>query len=338
MDERVEMGKRPVSERVVYRNSKYDLDCPSSSSRPLVPPTPTSPARLINESAEPESVKQEISSLKTILVTVWPNLSWKSRSLLLLGFWFALLHAAATPLFSYLFARLLGTFFVGHDRAKLALKWSLSVLGVAVGDALASYLMHYLLECSGQAWVDRLRVEALHRILDQPRSWFDEEENSLSRLNGCLDRNAEEMRNLVGRFAGFVFVAAAMTTIAIVWSFIICWKITIVALASAPAMYLIIRGFEYISGQWESKSNEVAETAESIFTETFTSIRTVRALTLEDYFRRKHQRATAQVLEVGLKRSAYSGLFYGVSESGIHFITGTITVSPMKFRFADRNH
>jgi ATP-binding cassette subfamily B (MDR/TAP) protein 1 len=185
--------------------------------------------------------------------------------------------------------------------------------------------MHYLLECSGQAWVDKLRVEAFRRILDQPKSWFELDDNTVSRLNGCLDRNAEEMRNLVGRFAGFVFVAASMTTIATIWSFIICWKLTIVALASAPAMYLIMRAFEYVSGQWESRSNDAAEVAEAIFTETFSSIRTVRALTLEGYFRTKHGSAAGRVLAVGLKRSAYSGLFYGVSESGILFITGMFT-------------
>jgi len=204
----------------------------------------------------------------------------------------------------------------------MALTWSLSVLGVAVGDALASYFMHYLLEACGQAWIDTLRVEALKRILNQPRAWFDRDKNSISRLTECLDRNAEEMRNLVGRFAAFGFVAVTMMLMAITWSLILCWKLTLVGLASAPILYAFTRGFEAVSGKWEGRSNDAGEAASSIFMETFTNIRTVRALTLEGYLHKKYAKATQKAIKVGLKRSAYSGLFFGLSDSGIIFVTG----------------
>ena len=263
-----------------------------------------------------------IASLRRILSTLWPNLDRRGRILLVSGFFFALLHAAATPVFSFLFAKLLSTFFLTEGRAREALRWSLSVLGVAIADAIASYCMHYLLESCGQAWIDRVRVEALRRVLEQPRAWFDKDRNSVSRISGCLDRNAEEMRNLVGRFAGFVFVAVAMTVMAVIWSLAICWKLTMVGIASAPVMYAVTTGFEFVSGKWEGRSNDAAEAAGSIFTETFSNIRVVRALTLETYFRDKYARATRLTFQVGLKRSAYSGLFYGLSDSGILFITG----------------
>ena len=265
---------------------------------------------------------ERIASLRRILSTLWPNLDRRGRVLLVSGFFFALLHAAATPVFSFLFARLLATFFLKEDRARQALRWSLSVLGVAIADAVASYCMHYLLETCGQAWIDRVRVEALRRVLEQPRAWFDKDRNSVSRISECLDRNAEEMRNLVGRFAGFVFVAVAMTAMAVIWSLVICWKLTMVGIASAPIMYAVTTGFEFVSGKWEGRSNDAAEAAGSIFTETFSNIRVVRALTLETHFRDKYARATTLTFKVGLKRSAYSGLFYGLSDSGILFITG----------------
>lgn len=266
--------------------------------------------------------QKQIATLKQILGTVWPSLNFTARVILVLGFICALVHAAATPVFSFFFAKLLATFFLQNGRSKAALKWSLAVLGVAIGDATASYLMHFLLEVCGQAWIDRLRIEAFKRIIDQPRAWFDKEKNNVSRLAEYLDRNAEEMRNLVGRFAGFVFVAATMTLMAIIWSFIVCWKLTIVGLASAPVMYVITTGFESVSGRWEGKSNDAAEVAGAIFMETFSNIRVVRALTLEGFFRKKYAIATRDTLTVGLKRSAYSGLFYGLSDSGILFITG----------------
>ena len=270
---------------------------------------------------------RETLSLKKILLTVWPTLGWSKRVVLVCGFLCALIHAAATPLFSWVFSKLLGTFYLQSNRSQMALMWSLSVLGVAVGDAIASYFMHYLLESCGQAWIDTLRIQAMRRILDQPRAWFDRDKNSLSRLTECLDRNAEEMRNLVGRYAAFSFVAFTMMIMALVWSLIVCWKLTLVGLTSAPLMYAITRGFQTVSGKWEGKSNDAGEVAGSIFTETIGNIRTVRALTLEGYFHKKYAKATNKAMMVGLKRSAYSGLFYGLSDSGVIFVTGQLPAS-----------
>ena len=267
---------------------------------------------------------RQILSLKEILLTVWPALGWKERIVLVSGFLCALIHAAATPIFSWVFSKLLGTFYLQSNRSQMALTWSLSVLGVAIGDAVASYFMHYLLESCGQAWIDTLRIQAMRRILDQPRAWFDRDKNSLSRLTECLDRNAEEMRNLVGRYAAFSFVAFTMMIIALVWSLIVCWKLTLVGLTSAPLMYAITRGFQAVSGKWEGKSNDAGEVAGSIFTETFGNIRTVRALTLEGYFHKKYAKATEKAMMIGFRRSGYSGLFYGLSDSGVIFLTGTL--------------
>ena len=272
----------------------------------------------------PVEAARRAESVRTILKTVWPRLLCKKRVVLVAGFVFAAVHAAATPVFSWVLSKLLTTFYATDDRAGKALKWSLSVLAVAIVDASAAYLMHYLLEVAGQAWVDNLRTEAMKRILDQPRSWFDREKNSLSRLNDSLDRNAEEMRNLVGRFAGFVFVAIVMTCTSLVWSLTICWKLTLVGLASGPFMYGVSRGFQNVSGRWEGKSNDAGEATGSIFFETFVNIRTVRALTLEAYFHKKYAKATATALKVGFRRAAYSGVFFGLSDASVIFITGEL--------------
>ncbi|KAI9727849.1 MAG: hypothetical protein M1834_007895 [Cirrosporium novae-zelandiae] len=259
-----------------------------------------------------------ILPIRKILATVWPTLPARSRILLVLGFLFAFLHAAATPFFSWIFSRLLATFFSGDSNQ--ALVWSLCILGVAIFDGICSYLWRHLLEYCGQVWVDQLRSEAVKRMLAQPRSWFELDKNILSRLIGCLDQDGEEMRDLVGRFAGYIFVAAAMVVIAIVWSLTVSWKLTLVGLASTPFIYAILTAFTVVSGKWEGRSNDAGDTAGAIFTETFVNIRTVRALTLESYFHKKYTIATEEALKVGLKRSAYSGFFYGFANSGMMFV------------------
>lgn len=267
-----------------------------------------------------------IAPVKKILMTVWPALTWEKRTVLLLGFLCAAAHAAATPTFSWVFSKLLTTFYLADhsERSRMAMQWSLTVLGIAVVDSSAAFSMHFLLEYCGQAWIDSIRVESLKRVLDRPRAWFDKDRHSVSRLTECLDRNAEEMRNLLGRFAGYVVVAVTMVAMAIAWSLVLCWKLTLVGLVSAPFMYVVTRTFETVSGYWENRSNDAATSANAIFMETFSNIRTVRALTLESYLNTKYSKATSKALKVGFKRSAYSGLFFGLSESGILFVTALI--------------
>lgn len=266
----------------------------------------------------------QLASIRTILLTVWPNLTLTERVTLLCGFFFAGIHAAAIPTFSYMFSNLLSTFYISENRAQLALTWSLYVLTVALVDCGASYMMHYLLEYCAQAWVDALRIKAMMRVLDQPRSWFDKAINSRTKLIECLDRNAEEMRNLVGRFAGHVFVAMMIMILAITWSLVLSWKITLVAVACAPVLYALTRCFEVVNGEWENKSNEAGEVASSVFAEAISNIRIVRSFTIEPHFRGKYTGATQCAFKVGLKRALLSGILFGVSDSAIVFVTALV--------------
>lgn len=266
----------------------------------------------------------EHAPLMKVLGTILPRITWLEKVMLISGFISSVVVAAATPAFAYVFARLLNTFYTTEDQVSEAKKWALILLAVAISDGVFSFCTHYFLEHSGQAWITSLRVEALERILAQPKSWFDREENASNRLNDCLDRNAEEMRNLIGRFAGPIFTVIIMLGISIIWSFVIAWELTLVALACGPIMYAIIRGFSFVSGKWEHKCNHVAEMASSIFTETFSNIRVVRALTLEAYFERKHRVATMDTYKVGLRRAGYSGLLFGLTDSMTLFIIAVV--------------
>ncbi|KAF7125812.1 hypothetical protein CNMCM5793_002105 [Aspergillus hiratsukae] len=259
--------------------------------------------------------------LNQIMRTLVPSLTLRQRLLLLLGIISALMDASATPVFSYCLSQLFQSF---YDMKVSSLRWALAVLGVAIMDGTASYFMHYLLEASGQAWVDQLRKEAFKRVLDQPRQWFDEEGNSPSRITACLDQNAEDMRNLVGRFGGYILIAVAITVTAIIWCLVVCWKLTLVALSCGPVIYAITRGFEGTSGLWQGRCNEVSRNASDVLVETFSEIRTVRTLTLEPFFHNKYLKAASKCMKMCLKRAGYTGILFGLVESTIIFLSGLI--------------
>ncbi|RHZ60109.1 ABC transporter ATP-binding protein [Aspergillus thermomutatus] len=268
----------------------------------------------------PPSEQQRLP-ISHIMRTLVPSLTMRQRLLLLLGIMSALVDASATPVFSYCLSQLFQSF---YDTRVSSLRWALAVLGVAIIDGTASYFMHYILEASGQAWVDQLRKEAFNRVLDQPRQWFDEEGNSASRITACLDQNGEDMRNLVGRFGGYVLVAVAITVTAVVWCLVVCWKLTLVALSCGPVIYAITRGFEGTSGLWQGRCNEVGRNASDVFVETFSEIRTVRTLTLEPFFHKKYLKAASKCMKMCLKRACYTGILFGLVESTIIFVSGLI--------------
>lgn len=265
------------------------------------------------------SKQQNITSIMSIMKTIIPSLTVGQRFLLLLGFVCALGHASATPLFSFCMSQLFATF---YDKNTNAITWCLAVLGVAIGDATVSFFMHYLLELCGEAWVGFLRKKAFRRVLNQPQQWFEEEANSLTKLVACLDQNGEDMRNLVGQFAGFVLVAATIAVFAVIWSLVSCWKLTLVALACGPVIYAITRGFERTSGLWERRCNEASRAAGEVFVEAFSEVRTVRSLTLESFFHKKHIKAASKCMAMGLKRAGYTGVLFGLAESTIVFVSG----------------
>jgi ATP-binding cassette subfamily B (MDR/TAP) protein 1 len=159
-------------------------------------------------------------SIAEIFKSVWPTLPWQSRIVVFVAFFCAIVHAAATPVFAWIFAQLLTTFYTPGDQSHRSLVYSLIILGLAFGDGIATYLLFFLADAVAQSWVHALKVEAMRRILLQPCEFFDREENSMSRLAETLDHFAEEARNLPGRFAVLFVVIIFMIAISIVWALV----------------------------------------------------------------------------------------------------------------------
>jgi ATP-binding cassette, subfamily B (MDR/TAP), member 1 len=216
------------------------------------------------------------------------------------------------------------TFYVRDDQANQIAEWPLSIIGVAVGDALVTFLMDYLLEWCGQCWVDVLRKEAMERILDRPRSWFDQQGNNASHLCPILDRGAEEARGIIGTFVGHILVLCTTVSLAVSWSLATSWKLTMVALACVPLIYAVTTTFQRISERWESRCSHMANNSSSIFSETFTDIRTVKTFALEPYFRAKLDEKLSDGWKLGLKRGIFAGICYGLSQSMIFFLSGKL--------------
>ncbi|KIW71943.1 hypothetical protein PV04_00169 [Phialophora macrospora] len=273
---------------------------------------------------QPEARPQSTFSIQAVLLTLWPCLDKSNRSKLLLGFLATLGHAGASPAFSYALVQVFNTYYMPTGYQRKALVWSMAVIGIAVGDGVACFFMQYLLDSASQAWVDTLRLQALRRIVRQPKGWFDDEQNNPTTLVSAFDKTGEEVKNLVGRFAAQILVVAVMMVVAVIWALLNCWKITVVSLAASPVLYVLAKCFEVVSAHWESRSNSLGEAVNQVFADAFADIKTVRSLTLEPYFHIKFRDAARSCFSVGIRRAMYTGLFFGLSDSAIAFFTPMI--------------
>ncbi|KAB5584879.1 hypothetical protein GE09DRAFT_6315 [Coniochaeta sp. 2T2.1] len=262
--------------------------------------------------------------LSAILRTVWPTLNKNARAQLFLGLFLCLVVAACQPAFSILFAQLTDSFWAKDSAQAEARTWGIYLAIVAVVEALATFSAYLLMERTGQVWVSTLRAEAFSRILSQPKSWFDKTNHSPGRISECLDWSAEEMRKLVGQFMPIMVIVISMVSSSIVWALVIRWDLTLVSLAGLPPAVLAARWNSKTSDKWESICNTAAEKSSSIFTEAFSNIRVVRALTLERYFARKHARSVEDAYHLGKKRASYAGFFYGLYQSIPFFVTALV--------------
>lgn len=262
--------------------------------------------------------------LRSIYKTVWPCLSLKERIFLVVGFLASFAVAGSVPAFSVVFANLLAVLYSNGNRVDAGRKWALYLLLIASAGSVAMFLSQYLMQRAGQAWVDALRTRALSKILRQPQAWFDRPENAPGRIGECMDRNAEEMRGLVGRFAPLLLILVVMVFGTLAWALVISWKLTLVSLASAPVLAVATKAFAVVSQKWDTRCERAVEDIGAVSSETFNNVRVVKALTLENFFSEKHDRLILAAFELGIKKASWTATLFACWQSALWFTMALI--------------
>ncbi|EFX02238.1 ABC a-pheromone efflux pump [Grosmannia clavigera kw1407] len=282
----------------------------------------------------PPKPKPAIPTLLTVLRTVWPLLGKANRIEAILGLLCCIVVAGSNPGFSFVFARMLESFWSPKaNKEAVGRPWALILIGLSIVDGSAVFGSFYLAERVGQTWVNALRSEALTRLMRQPRSWWsasdpeagqDGESPSPSRIVECLDRGGEEMRKLVSVFVPILTMAAGMVITSVGWSLAVSWRLTLVALASGPIIVSVTHLASRVSNKWESRSNWAAETVSGVFSEVFPDIRVVRALTLETHFSGRLAVTVQKAFRTGLSRAWRTGILYGLNQALSDWLTALV--------------
>ncbi|KAK7983290.1 hypothetical protein PG989_010692 [Apiospora arundinis] len=262
--------------------------------------------------------------LWAIYRTVWPHLRLRYRLLLIVGILSALLVAASVPAFSVIFAHLLVVLYSPEERNDYEVQWALLLFMVAFVGGLATFLAYHLCDCAAQAGIDSLRNKALSRILIQPPAWYAKSQNSPHRIAACMDRGAEDMRNLVGRFVPMFLVVVYIITGSIVWALIISWKLALVTLAATPILVAATRGFAWVSCRYETRCTNAALQTQGILVDAATKIKTVKALTAERYIEKELTQSVSRTLKLGLRKAASMAVLFACWQSTLWFMMALV--------------
>jgi ABC-type multidrug transport system fused ATPase/permease subunit len=175
------------------------------------------------------------------------------------------------------------------------------VLGIGAFFAFSTQVICF--EVAGERFTERLRAIAFESMLKQENGFFDEEDHSLGALTSRLATDAANVNQLITKVWGDVAQLCVTAITGLVIAFVNGWLLTFIVLACAPFLALatgyearVHRGFENQTKTAYERSGEVA--AEAI-----KEIRTVAALTKQEYFEGRYEKAIARPHKLAQKKA-----------------------------------
>jgi hypothetical protein len=262
-------------------------------------------------------------------LTIWQMLktapkclnAWQN-TLMFIGFVATIGNGAATPAFGFTLSQLMANIFNPNTSQRVTLFWALAVLGVAAFDGVTTYLKTYLLESSAEKWVYRSRKEGIKRILKQDCEWFLRNEGQPSIVAARLINSGEEMRPILGRFAGNLLNSITMLGLGTIWALVVGWELTLVGLALAPIIFFATKAYVAICEKFQRSVIKQVERSTMVLHEATRNIRAVIGLGLEKYFENKFLREVMATRTVANRKVFWIGSAFGILEGVSYFSKG----------------
>lgn len=256
-----------------------------------------------------------------ILKTVPKCLTFSQDMLMFVGFLATVGNGAAIPAFGFTLSELIVNLFQPNTSGTLY--WALAVLGVAAFDGLTTSLKIYLLESSAEKWVSRSRNEGIKRIFGQDCLWFVRYLGQPSIIAARVINSGEEMRPIVGRFAGNLLNTIAMLALGTIWALIVGWELTLIGLALTPIIFFSTKAYVAICEKFQKKMARQVEQSTMVLHEVMRNIRGIMGLGLQKYFEAKFLSEVVAARAIASGRVFWIGSAFGVLEGVGYFSKGS---------------
>ena len=181
-----------------------------------------------------------------------------NKPLLALGFFFCAVCGITPPFFSSLTSQMLAS--LGNNQPTSALlKTALLLLGIAVIDGTGIWLKYSVLQRVAMGWVTSLREKSFFTMLRQDKSWFDEPRNTAISLSNITVKDIDDARSMIGMIAGQFLIVIIMLIFGLTWAMVAGWELTMIGLAIAPVMILVLGWQTRVLGRCEFQNKLLRE-------------------------------------------------------------------------------
>ena len=267
----------------------------------------------------------------SLIRSAFPTIPYKPA--FFLGLLVCLVSGAMTPIFSFLLSRLIFEVSIGAGNAALINIYGGIVLAAAALDGLLIGSKYFMMECTGMAWITRIRKRAFGKILAQDKTFFDKEENSPGRLVQILIKDGDDARNLVSVVIGQYLVVSAMLGVGMVWALVSGWQLTLAGVAIAPVFAGVMALQSILIARCELRNKRAREDVAQCYYDAISNIRAIRSMSIESAFRARFEDAANVALVTGLRGAMVEGCAQGVASGLIYlaeallFYVGAVLVA-----------
>ena len=188
--------------------------------------------------------------------------------------------------------------------------------------SLFDYLQRYLSRSLEQLAVRDLRNDIHHHLNDLSFSFFHR--TKTGQLISCMSNDVSVIRAVLTDSFGKILMSGALVLVYVGLLFATNWKLTLMAFVLIPPMAALV---SWVAKKLRRKNlwlqNALGEIT-SIFQETVTGIRVVKAFSMEDFERKKFRTQTQEYYRQFMRSNRYASLSSPLSETLMTIVGGAL--------------
>ncbi|XP_051022358.1 bile salt export pump [Acomys russatus] len=236
----------------------------------------------------------------------------------------AAVNGAITPIYSFLFSQILGTFSLPDKEEQRTEIYNMCVFFVILGcvSIFTQFLQGYTFAKSGELLTKRLRKFGFKAMLGQDIGWFDDLRNNPGVLTTRLAADASQVQGAAGSQVGMMVNSITNIIVAMIIAFLFSWKLSLVVACFFPFLALSGALQTKMLTEFASQDKQALEKAGQITSEALGSIRTVAGIGVERRFIKEFEVELELSYRTAVRKANIYGLCYAFSQ-GLSYLANS---------------
>ncbi|KAJ6611113.1 P-loop containing nucleoside triphosphate hydrolase protein [Mycena sp. CBHHK59/15] len=211
-----------------------------------------------------------------------------------------------------------------HVRRKMGDRTALYMFIVAIGAAVCIFMQNFLFSSASAVFTAKLRSLTFRAILGQQIEFFDKEDNNTGSLTSNLSDHPQKVKALIGITLGAIIECIATLSGGWIVGLIFAWKLGLVSIACAPLLFFTgyVRLRVIVLKDEHNKAAHVDSA--QVACEAAASVRTVAALTSEDYCCSRYSDSLDGPYQKSRRTAVWSALLYSFSQTTVYWVIALV--------------